>query len=157
MHPTCDPSLKSFVEVTEQSPFPIQNLPFGVFRPLAGGEARVGTAIGDQVVDLGALEEAGKFSGAELQGRRVFRQDALNELMALGRPPGWRRGPGSANCCGRITPNCVMTQTCGSVYFFLPTRSGWSCPHASGITRTSIPAANTPPTWGSCSGARTTP
>ncbi len=86
MHHTCDPALRSFVDVAPDSPFPIQNLPFGIFRPADGGDARVGTAIGDKVLDLGALEEEGFFQGPHLRGRKVFRRDALNELMALGRP-----------------------------------------------------------------------
>jgi fumarylacetoacetase len=41
----------SWVPVSLDSPFPIQNLPYGVFS-VAGGPARVGVAIGDHVLDL---------------------------------------------------------------------------------------------------------
>ena len=41
--------LVSFIEVSPESDFPIQNIPFGVFSPAAGAPPRVGTAIGDFV------------------------------------------------------------------------------------------------------------
>lgn len=94
--PTLDPALRSFIEVADGHPFPIQNLPFGVFRPRLGGPgsgslgpARVGTAIGDHVLDLAELEAAGCFAGPELAGKSVFAQECLNPFMALGRPA-WR-------------------------------------------------------------------
>jgi fumarylacetoacetase len=83
---THDPALRSFVPVPEGSPFPIQNLPFGVFRPRPGADARVGVAIGEHVLDLSVLEARGLFDGPELAGKDVFAKPRLNELMALGRP-----------------------------------------------------------------------
>ena len=47
---------KSFVDVPEDSDFPIQNLPYGVFS-IASLKPRVGVAIGDQVLDLSVLAE----------------------------------------------------------------------------------------------------
>ncbi|RMI01350.1 MAG: fumarylacetoacetase, partial [Calditrichaeota bacterium] len=44
-----DPSLRSFIEIDPESHFPIQNLPYGAFRPISGGEVRIGVAIGDYV------------------------------------------------------------------------------------------------------------
>ncbi|MDQ6654212.1 MAG: fumarylacetoacetase [Verrucomicrobiota bacterium] len=76
--------MKSFVEVARDSHFPIQNLPFGVFKP-ANGKARIGVAIGEFVLDLSVLEEQGMFGSQE----RVFADDALNRFMALGRSA-WR-------------------------------------------------------------------
>lgn len=81
--------LKSFIEVSPDSHFPIQNLPFGIFQP-AQGEPRVGVAIGEFVLDLSVLEELGHFQGPEFQGRRVFSDRALNAFFALGRPA-WRK------------------------------------------------------------------
>lgn len=81
--------LKSFIEVSPDSHFPIQNLPFGIFQP-AQGEPRVGVAIGEFVLDLSVLEELGHFQGPEFQGRRVFSEGALNAFFALGRPA-WRK------------------------------------------------------------------
>jgi fumarylacetoacetase len=58
MNATHNPDLKSWVESANHpaSDFPIQNLPFGVFRRKgSSGEPRGGVAIGDQVLDLAAL------------------------------------------------------------------------------------------------------
>jgi fumarylacetoacetase len=82
---TNDPALRSFVPVAPESHFPIQNLPYGVFRRHSGGEMAVGVAIGDHVLDLAALEEEGLLDSPLLRGQRVFRNDALNTLMALRR------------------------------------------------------------------------
>lgn len=51
--------LKSFIEVAQDSDFPIQNLPFGVFNTSKDGERRIGVALGEWVVDLAALEANG--------------------------------------------------------------------------------------------------
>ncbi|RIK99645.1 MAG: fumarylacetoacetase [Proteobacteria bacterium] len=85
-HPN-DPKLKSFVAVDPDSDFPIQNLPYGVFSSADGGARRVGVAIGDFVLDLAALDEAGLFK--ECVPRGVFANAALNPFMALG-PDVWR-------------------------------------------------------------------
>ena len=51
---THDPELSSWVPGAgdPDTDFPIQNLPFGVFRNARGERSRVGVAIGDQVLDL---------------------------------------------------------------------------------------------------------
>jgi fumarylacetoacetase len=57
LNPTHDPQLRSWVASANQAgcDFPIQNLPYGRFRPAGSGEAfRIGVAIGDQVLDLKA-------------------------------------------------------------------------------------------------------
>ena len=62
MPDTHDPSLVSWVESAHDpaTDFPIQNLPFGVFRRAGSDEApRAGVAIGDQVLDLPAAFEFG--------------------------------------------------------------------------------------------------
>lgn len=88
MNPTTDPTLRSFIPVAAESHFAIQNLPYGVFQ--RGGESpRVGVAIGDQVLDLAVLEEAGLLEGMGLPVR-VFHQPALNAFLALGPGP-WRK------------------------------------------------------------------
>ena len=83
------PIRQSFIPVAPDGEFPLQNLPYGVFQPPAG-EARVGVAIGDQVLDLAALWRAGAFAGTAVEGEPVFHQGALNAFMALGRPA-WRQ------------------------------------------------------------------
>ncbi len=81
--------MRSFIPVAADSPFPIQNLPFGIFRPNAGGAARVGVAIGEHVLDLAVLEERGMLDGIG-DGAPVFARPALNHFMSLGRPA-WRK------------------------------------------------------------------
>lgn len=85
MNSTTDPLLRSFVPVSPDSHFPIQNLPYGVFRRSGDDSTQVGVAIGDYVLDLAAIEQAGLFDGRELKGRGVFGRSALNDFMALGR------------------------------------------------------------------------
>jgi fumarylacetoacetase len=55
--------LRSWVESANsaETPFPLNNLPYGVFST-AGGAPRCGTAIGDQVLDLAAMEANGKLA-----------------------------------------------------------------------------------------------
>src|ERR1700688_4064149 len=79
--------LKSFIDVPRESHFPIQNLPFGVFKP-RGSAARVGVAIGEHVADLSVLEEKSHFDFA--QDRQLVSQDSLSASLALGRPA-WRK------------------------------------------------------------------
>jgi fumarylacetoacetase len=85
MNPTTDPALRSWVHVPAESHFPIQNLPYGVFRR-ADGSRRVGVAIGEHVLDLTGLESAGLLDLPELGGRQVFQAGVLNPFLALGRP-----------------------------------------------------------------------
>ena len=69
--------------------FPIQNLPFGVFRRAGSSEHfRGGVAIGDQVLDVGAAASKGAFSGAALAAATACGRRTLNELLALG-PAAW--------------------------------------------------------------------
>ena len=77
--------LKSFIDVAPDSHFPIQNLPFGIFKP-AQGDPRVGVAIGEFVLDLSVLEELGHFQMPAFPDGRVFSEGALNGFLALGRP-----------------------------------------------------------------------
>ncbi len=79
-----DPTLRSWVPVAAGSDFPIQNLPFGVFRTAANPEARIATAIGAYVVDLAVLADLGYFDELQLP-KDIFRQRWLNPFMALGR------------------------------------------------------------------------
>ena len=77
---------RSWVDVPRGSPFPVQNLPYGVFR-LAGdpaGAARIGVAIGEQVLDVGALATADRLPAAG-----VLQEASLNPFLAEGRDQ-WR-------------------------------------------------------------------
>src|SRR6266404_7827603 len=80
-------ALRSFIEIASDFHFPLENLPFGVFKP-RDGVARVGVALDDYVVDLAMLESAGHFE--EIQSRELFARDSLNDFLALGRPA-WTR------------------------------------------------------------------
>lgn len=85
MNKTNEPNLKSFIEINPDSHFPIQNLPYGVCKPKDGGGVFICTAIGDYVLNLKELEEAGVFDSPELDGKRVFNERSLNKFMTLGR------------------------------------------------------------------------
>jgi fumarylacetoacetase len=78
---------RSFVEGAQETDFPIQNLPYGVFRA-PGQEPRLGVAIGDRVLDLAALDEAGLLDGLP-GGARPWRAGSLNPLLAAG-PLVWK-------------------------------------------------------------------
>lgn len=86
--PTTAPGIRSWVPVPDESDFPIQNLPYGVFR-LADEPPRVGVAIGEDVLDLALLQEAGLFGEVSGLPNGVFGHDSLNAFLELGRPV-WR-------------------------------------------------------------------
>lgn len=75
---------RSFIDVPPDSHFPIQNLPYGVFRPRAGAAPRIGVAIGDYVLDLSVLEAEGLFDDRQIQAQRPFSRGELNEFMSMG-------------------------------------------------------------------------
>src|SRR6202030_2702931 len=82
-------ALRSFIEIDPDSHFPLENLPFGVFKPREGA-ARIGVAVGEYVVDLSALESAGLFKDLPPETAAATAGDSLNEFLALGRPA-WRK------------------------------------------------------------------
>jgi fumarylacetoacetase len=77
------PALKSWVEVPKGSDFPIQNLPFGIFKTKYLS-AVAGIAIGNHVIDLVYLHENGYLDGLGLPSG-IFNQKYLNDFFALGR------------------------------------------------------------------------
>lgn len=88
------PALKTWVDVPQGSDFPIQNLPFGIFktrylspaspsRRLRRSEV-AGVAIGEHVIDLVYLHENGFLDGLGLPSG-IFNQKHLNGFLALGR------------------------------------------------------------------------
>ena len=84
---THDPERRSWVASADgHADFPIQNLPLGVFSPPNGGTPRTGVAIGDEILDLGALAAAGLLTGEAGEAAAVTGQ-ALNGLLALGAGP----------------------------------------------------------------------
>jgi fumarylacetoacetase len=80
------PDLKSWVQSANQPDcdFPIQNLPYGIFQTV-GATPRAGVAIGDRILDLAVMAEAGLLQCAA----GVFAQPRLNDFIALG-PDAWR-------------------------------------------------------------------
>lgn len=81
--PANNPNLKSWVEVPQNSDFPIQNLPFGIFRTNQDKE-RVGVRIGDHVVDLKALFVLGYLENLPFE-LSDFDNNYLNPLMKKGK------------------------------------------------------------------------
>jgi hypothetical protein len=65
--------------------FPVQNLPFGVFSP-EGGEVPPGVAIGDHILDLGALAASGLLSDDALAAAPAA-GSTLNAMLGLGERP----------------------------------------------------------------------
>ena len=84
---THDPSLRSWVAPAnaEGTDFPIQNLPFAVFRRQGSTESfHCGVAIGDQNLDLAAASRALAFQGVAARATAAAQEGSLNALMALG-------------------------------------------------------------------------
>ncbi len=89
LNETHDPALRSWVASANQTQtdFPIQNLPFAVFRRQGSSEAyRGGVAIGDQILDLAEVAANAVLSGAAAAAVKAASGDSLNALMALGQP-----------------------------------------------------------------------
>jgi len=77
--------LKSWVQVPENSDFPIQNLPFGVVSTLTHPEHKfVAVRIGDHVLNLATLVNEGYFNDLPFTAH-VFQQDFLNPIMKYGK------------------------------------------------------------------------
>ena len=85
---THDAGLRSWVASANalESDFPIQNLPIGVFRRSGSQEGfRPGVAIGDEIVDLMAVQNAGLFPAVVAASLRGCEHGELNAFMAQGR------------------------------------------------------------------------
>jgi fumarylacetoacetase len=89
LNETHDPARKSWV-ASANAPscdFPIQNLPFGAFRPRGdGAEPMIGVAIGDRILDVAAV--APFVDTAAREAAAACASPHLNDLMALG-PNAW--------------------------------------------------------------------
>ena len=82
-----DINRKSWITVPENSDFPIQNIPFGVFIT-KDDVITIGTRIGNCAIDMGALQQLGYFEGIELTDD-MFMQDTLNDFISDGKKT-WR-------------------------------------------------------------------
>ncbi|MCX6297432.1 MAG: fumarylacetoacetase [Bacteroidetes bacterium] len=78
-----DPTLRSWIDVQPTSDFPIQNLPFGIFKTQSSSP-RIGVAIGDQVLDLAILNKLGFLDKFKIDNA-VFTNQYLNDFISLGK------------------------------------------------------------------------
>lgn len=88
LNSTHDPNLKSWLDSANQpgTDFPIQNLPFGIFKRAGTSETvRGGVAIGDQIVDLSALYKAAIFNDKVQEALKACSASSLNAYMAQGK------------------------------------------------------------------------
>jgi fumarylacetoacetase len=90
LNETHDPARRSWVESANapDAEFPIQNLPYCVFRPTAAATAplRVGVAIGDQILDVAAAGPS--LEGLAAEAARAGAAPFLNVVMSIG-PQAW--------------------------------------------------------------------
>jgi fumarylacetoacetase len=87
LNATHDPAVTSWVASANPpgADFPLQNLPFAAFRRSGSGESfRGGVAIGDAVLDLGALHALGVLPGSAAQALALCTRPTLNAFMAEG-------------------------------------------------------------------------
>lgn len=82
-----DPTRKTWINTPENTDFPIQNIPFGVFLT-RDDIITIGTRIGDTAIDLGAMHQLGYFEGIPLTDD-IFLQDTLNDFISDGKKT-WR-------------------------------------------------------------------
>jgi fumarylacetoacetase len=136
LNETHDPSLRSWVAAANDagSEFPIQNLPFGIFRRHGSDEKyRGGVAIGDQVLDLEAAWSSGAFPTAQIgpaaaQALSCARRALLNDLMSLGPAPvsdlrrALSRGLRHGSAQQALLEPCLVGQS--NVEMTLPARVG---------------------------------
>lgn len=76
-----NPNRKSWLSVPADSDFPIQNIPFGVFKT-PEGVVTCGSRIGDTAIDLAALQQLGYFASIDLPDG-VFLANDLNDFISL--------------------------------------------------------------------------
>ena len=78
-----NPSINSWIEVSSESDFPIQNLPFGIYST-KNKTKRVGVAIGDRILDLSQLLEHGYLNSLTFC-KHCFSNEFLNRMMGHGK------------------------------------------------------------------------
>jgi fumarylacetoacetase len=78
-----NPNLTSWVNVPEQSDFPIQNLPFGIYSTESKTQ-RVGVAIGNEILDISSLFELNYLNELPFK-KEDFSSNFLNEMMSYGK------------------------------------------------------------------------
>ncbi|KAJ1498566.1 hypothetical protein HMI56_004902 [Coelomomyces lativittatus] len=69
--------MQSILPISENSPFTIENIPFGIFSPTKKDSPRVGVALGDYVFDLAVAADHGVFQSMSMlssKAKEVFHQ-----------------------------------------------------------------------------------
>lgn len=128
---TNDPHLRSWVRSANLPgcDFPIQNLPLAVFRRRGSGEHfRCGVAIGDDVLDLGALDTLSPFAGLGAQALSACAEPSLRRLMTLGRQAWVALRHGLSECLREGAPQAAQLAAAlvpqREAQFTLPVRVG---------------------------------
>jgi Domain of unknown function (DUF1969). len=73
--------ISSFFTIPQTHPFPIQNLPYGIFSTTNNTNKRIGIAIGDYILDLSQIESANLFQDCYNASENLFQQNSLLSLM----------------------------------------------------------------------------
>lgn len=76
--------MDSWVQIPENSDFTLANIPFGIFKH-GRGAGRMGSRIGDFVIDLSILQENGFFDDIVILDPSVFYEEVLNPFIDLGK------------------------------------------------------------------------
>jgi len=159
---THDANARSWVAAanTEGTDFPIQNLPYAVFRRTGSPQPfRGGVAIGDQVLDMAALSARQLLDGLALDAARAAALPTLNDFFALG-GTAWRalrhavfallRDDAPA-ATAKLVRECLVPQA--EVEYTLPARIGdytdfyTSIDHALNISRLMNPEGDVTPNF----------
>jgi fumarylacetoacetase len=82
-HDPNHPALRSWVDVPPGSDFPVQNIPFGIFST-ADRKSRACTRIGDHIVDLSVLADAGWLGGLDMDPSALGKR-TLNAFLKYGK------------------------------------------------------------------------
>ncbi len=80
-----NPGRKSWIPVNKDSDFPVQNIPFGIFKT-PEKQPRAATRIGDTVIDLAEVAKLGHFDDLSFPAEEVFLKSQLNDFIGLGKP-----------------------------------------------------------------------
>ncbi len=128
---THDPKLRSWLGSANLPgcDFPIQNLPLAVFRHSGSSENfRCGVAIGDSVLDLGALDMLSPFEGLGAEALAACAEPSLQRLMALGKDARVALRRGLSECLRQESPRAAELGAAliaqRDVEFTLPARIG---------------------------------
>ncbi|WP_339773586.1 fumarylacetoacetase [uncultured Paraglaciecola sp.] len=117
---THDPARKSWVSSANgHSQFPIQNLPFAIFRETGSNDTwRGGVAIGEQILDMAKVVKLNILSGDAQTAAQAAAQTSLNTLMGLGPKANSALRSAVSNVLSeesidqRALENCLVAQSC---------------------------------------------